>query len=205
MHHWKTISMIWSRKSPTSKTNRFWTGYPQQYREYFTPFPLFSICFTQAVHNQNLLKDQDIFEISAALRVGFPQLYTQRVENTFSTFGNYSKIYQQVFRILTGTLADFSPCCQHKDILRIKQNDPCEKPDSSKQVFLQQNTAFQCGTLQKNRMISAKNRLSTSAQAPTAAASATIPYSYLTLSVRLRERISDRERSMCKTSRHLLC
>lgn len=51
----------------------------------------------------------------------------------------------------------------------------------------------------KNRMISAKNRLSTSAQAPTAAASATIPYSYLTLSVRLRERISDRERSMCKT------
>ena len=31
------------------------------------------------------------------------------------------------------------------------------------------------------------------------------PYSYLTLSVRLRERISDRERSMCKTSRHLSC
>jgi hypothetical protein len=52
--------------------------------------------------------------------------------------------------------------------------------------------------LSKNRMISAKNRLSTSAQASTATTSATIPYSYLTLSRSLARTDADRDAWLLK-------
>lgn len=105
-------------------------------------FSPLSRSFPQYIHRQKLLALMEKPQFSVNRSFGFPQTYTQPVENKLSTSSIHQNCFQHIFRILTGSFCFLSPLFPQSTDIGIHNKIQCEQPDFSKQVFIQQNTVF---------------------------------------------------------------